>query len=378
MLKREAQIDHATPSTSNTSVPPKQRKKVVFDCVLITRPPRKNISSSQSISSETSAHGETSRSRSGEIRSQEAGHKKLRTYSKHRFKRKIATSAADQTDAEDGPCNLSVGSISDLDAEGSGSKCLPIMISSDSEGAHDDERLASAVKEQTVVDHSSSKSVTPVKRSVDLPRPEAERSSNVQTEILSACQAGPFPSASSNTNETSFEYVEGLEINEPIATEALPRSGQSAGDKPTTSIHISDDFAGPRSTTAEEMKSTSIIAPTDGSAESSSETPATIEPVSLAASPIYMPSPDPSINSSVTLVQTDDMPSDAKQKKRKDGRKFILSNTVVPDVFDDGIDEDDLCHQCSSRNVYAKMKCTKVKDSEACPLWYCHLCVVKW
>ncbi|KAL5500925.1 hypothetical protein ACEPAH_9312 [Sanghuangporus vaninii] len=38
---------------------------------------------------------------------------------------------------------------------------------------------------------------------------------------------------------------------------------------------------------------------------------------------------------------------------------------------------DDVCHRCRNRNVYAKMKCRKVKKNGViCPLHYCHRCIV--
>ncbi|KAL5480291.1 hypothetical protein ACEPAI_1561 [Sanghuangporus weigelae] len=38
---------------------------------------------------------------------------------------------------------------------------------------------------------------------------------------------------------------------------------------------------------------------------------------------------------------------------------------------------DDVCHRCRNRNVYAKMKCRKVKkNGVVCPLHYCHRCIV--
>lgn len=44
---------------------------------------------------------------------------------------------------------------------------------------------------------------------------------------------------------------------------------------------------------------------------------------------------------------------------------------------DSDAEEDVTCHICASRNKYAKMKCTAVKDGKQCPLYSCHRCIHK-
>ena len=53
-----------------------------------------------------------------------------------------------------------------------------------------------------------------------------------------------------------------------------------------------------------------------------------------------------------------------------------LSSEEAPDLRSDFYKYEPFCHQCRSRNIFAKMKCTKIDDDSVCPFSYCHRCIV--
>lgn len=143
-----------------------------------------------------------------------------------------------------------------------------------------------------------------------------------------------------------------------------------------SALEMRASFLKPTSSKADSKQSSHVLLETSPSRIQRELSPP-VASTSRISTPVYVSS-DASRHSSVTLVQSEDVPLKLKKMNEKNRRVPLNSEGASYDEEDDGIDQDDHCHQCKTRNIYAKMKCTKVTNARVCPLHYCHRCILIW
>lgn len=81
---------------------------------------------------------------------------------------------------------------------------------------------------------------------------------------------------------------------------------------------------------------------------------------------MYVPSKKPTLPSGSTASGISSTSSGAAPGKGK---------SRVQDDFDFEDNMEETCHQCRQKNIYAKMKCCRIKDDKLCNASFCHRCI---